>query len=773
MEPSQAEEGAVEVATVEEAATHRASWPRSLLAATIPVIAAFVIQSFYWLPGVRWSLFYPAVFLASWLGGFRSGIGATLLSTALLWWYFMPPEHAAFKTNPRYYLTAVIFIILGYVVSALHRNLRRVTRDVAAALIESRKLTERLQKLVDERRMLMSVIENSPDFIGFADEHGTPIYINPGGRRMIGLDPTFPVRIAKIAEFFPAELRDFANNVVVRQTFTDGQWQGETRIRNWKTQETIPVSIHAFQMRDPETNALRGIGTVTRDISAVKRSRDALEAANRNLTTALHDLAENQRILQAILDHSPNGIIIKGLDGRYTLTNNGLEALTGVSVVAARGKTDFDIFPHAVAERFRANDKIVLETSAPLTTEERAELNAHARVFLVNKFPLLDDQRRVFAICAIWTDITEHKRVEEALRQSARDLREAQRVAHVGSWSWDLHDNMVWSEETYRIFGRDPRVPLPIPFTPGANLFTAESTDLLGQAVKKLVAGGGPYQIDLEFIRSDGSTGWVAARGESVLDEHGKVVAISGTVEDITTVKYLQRMREEWTSVIAHDLRQPIGFIEMASEFLPSLHSGVITDREKDMAHRIQSAAQSLARMVDDLLDMSLLEADRLKLERDWVDPRTLVRETIGRLSHLTGEHRVKVSDNGGLVPVYVDPMRIGQVLGNLVSNAVKYGDKEGDILVQLRRDDSQVEVAVTNKGKGIDPQDMPRIFNRFSRSKSSPGRGVRGLGLGLYIANGVIKAHGGRMWAESTPDKTTTFHMTLPTVAAAAREAA
>lgn len=771
MEPIEAEGEDVEVATLEEAASHRASWPRSLLAATLPAMAAFFVQSLYWVPGVRWSLFYPAVFIASWLGGFRSGIGATLLSTALLWWYFMPPEHTLFKTNPRYYLTASIFIVLGYVVSALHRQLRRVTRDFAAALLESRKLTERLQKLVDERRMLMTLIENSPDFIAFADEHGTPIYINPGGRRMIGLDATFPVRITRIPEYFPPELRDFANSVIVRETYARGQWKGESRIRNWKTKQTIPVSIHAFQMRDPDTNAVRGIGTVTRDISSVVRSHDELEAANRRLTTAMHDLAESKGFLQAILDHSPNAIIIKGLDGKYMLANNGLEKLTGIAAAAVKGKTDFDLFPRPIAERFRANDKIVRDTGSLLVTEERTELN-DGRFFLVNKFPLLDDKGRAFAICAIWTDITEHKRVEEALRQTARDLREAQRVAHVGSWSWDLHENMVWSEETYRIFGRDPRVPLPIPFTPGAEIFTPESTDRLRLAVEKLVSGGGPYGMDLEFVRPDGSTGWVAARGESVRDENGKVVAISGTVEDITTVKDLQRMREEWTSVIAHDLRQPIGFIEMASEFLPTLHSGVITDREKDMAHRIQSAAQTLARMVDDLLDMSLLEADRLKLERDWIDPRTLVRDTIGRLSHLTGQHRVKVKDEGGLVPVYVDQMRIGQVLGNLVSNAVKYGEKESDILVQLSRSDSQVEVAVTNKGKGIDPQDMPRIFGRFSRSKSSPGPGVRGLGLGLYIANGVIKAHGGKMWAESTPGRTTTFHMTLPTVASN-REAA
>ena len=102
--------------------------------------------------------------------------------------------------------------------------------------------------------------------------------------------------------------------------------------------------MHAFQIRDPETNLIRGIATITRDISAIKRNRDALQAANSRLTDALHELAESKRFLQAILDHSPNGIIIKDLTGEYLLINNGLEVLTGVAAATAKGKSDFDLF---------------------------------------------------------------------------------------------------------------------------------------------------------------------------------------------------------------------------------------------------------------------------------------------------------------------------------------------------------------------------------------------------------------------------------------------
>jgi PAS domain S-box-containing protein len=493
-----------------------------------------------------------------------------------------------------------------------------------------------------------------------------------------------------------------------------------------------------------------------------------ISSLHRRLRRVTVHLADSQRFLQAILDHSPNGIVIKSTDGEYLVINRGLEALTGVPAVESVGKTDFDLFPDAVARRFRANDRFVRETGKPLVTEERIKPDHMGEVFLVSKFPLMDDTNQLFAICAIWTDITGRKHDEEVMRRNMLDLRVAQRVAHVGSWSWDLRSNEAeWSDELFHIFGVDPTRGVPRILSDDAHLFTAESGAGLRAAVDKLRADGEPYELDVEIVRPDGTTGWVTARGEAVCDERGHVIAITGTAEDITRLKELQRLREEWMSVIAHDLRQPIGIIAMAADFLPSLHETRLSKKEEDMMGRIRSSAHTLARMVEDLLDLSLLAADRLTLQRVWVDPSALVNETVERLSHLAGDGRVKVID-GHMSSVFVDPMRIGQVLGNLVSNAVKYGDRDTDIVVRLEPRMSNVEIAVTNHGKGIDPAELPRIFNRFTRTKVARDSSAPGLGLGLYISKGVIDAHGGQMWVESTPGETTTFHLTLPTASAA-----
>ena len=583
---------------------------RVLVATIVPLIAVFAVEFFYWGSTLRWSLLYPTVLVCAWFGGFESGVAATVISTALVWWYFVSPVHVILKPGIAKYMMAALFVLVGVLVSAVVRRLRRSSAE----------------------------------------------------------------------------------------------------------------------------------------------------------------LARNQRFLQAILDYSPDAIIIKDLDGRYILVNKAFEALTGVSAEAALQHTDDDVFAQSLAEELRAKDQVVRETQAPLHFEERLELNEGC-VFLMSEFPLLDEAKRTFAIGAIATDISQRKHDEEALRESLEDLRAAQHVAHVGSWRWDFRTNRsTWSAELYEIFGIDPaQAPAPI-VNPGMKLLTPDSLVRLTRAMDNLRAGGEPYELDLEFTRADGGRRWCAARGEARRDPTGRVIGINGTVADITHIKELERLRDEWTSVIAHDLRQPIGVISMASEFLPALHRDS-SDQERAMLQHIQSATHALKRMVDDLLDMSLLEAHRLKLERKWIDLHDTVRDAVERHSRLIGA-RVKLELEGQPARVFADPMRVEQVLGNLLSNAVKYGDQKSAVEVRVNVGDGEVTIAVTNFGAGIAPEDLPRLFDRFMRSKMTRATGVRGLGLGLYISKAIVEAHGGRMWVDSVTGQHTTFYFGLP-AKAARREAA
>ncbi len=266
---------------------------------------------------------------------------------------------------------------------------------------------------------------------------------------------------------------------------------------------------------------------------------------------------------------------------------------------------------------------------------------------------------------------------------------------------------------------------------------------------------------ELVILRPDGTEVPVLASAAPIRDRNGAITGAVVIHQDITALKELERLREEWTSVIAHDLRQPVAAISLYAQALTALaeHDGAL-QRIRPRAQSIVEATRRLDRMIGDLLDVSRLGAGRLMIEPVPVDLAILVRG----VAQLADGHSVEISVDEDLPRLPADPGRLEQVLGNLVSNAFKYGDPGTPILIRVSRKDGEVEVAVTNQGPGIPPAEIPRIFRRFYRASGAQSRAVAGLGLGLYIARELVHAHGGRMWVESTPGETTTFRFTLPT---------
>lgn len=235
-------------------------------------------------------------------------------------------------------------------------------------------------------------------------------------------------------------------------------------------------------------------------------------------------------------------------------------------------------------------------------------------------------------------------------------------------------------------------------------------------------------------------------------------------VQDISPLKDLEQLRTEWSAMVAHDLRQPVATIELCVDLLRQLYDGLGSETQRQTLERIKRANRRLKRMISDLLDVSRLEAHRLTLKCSALDLERLARETIEQLQ--LGELRgrpLRLVVSGPLAPVWADHDRVEQVLTNLLSNAVKYGAPETEIAVELRPHHESIEVVVTNHGRGIDPDELPHLFQRFSRGQRTSHAEVQGIGLGLYISKGLIEAQRGRIWAESTPFQLTHFHFTLP----------
>jgi len=266
-------------------------------------------------------------------------------------------------------------------------------------------------------------------------------------------------------------------------------------------------------------------------------------------------------------------------------------------------------------------------------------------------------------------------------------------------------------------------------------------------------------------IRADGDIVPVLVSAGPVRGADGAIIGAVVAFEDITPIKELERLREEWASLIAHDLRQPVTVINSYVELLRRLmgkEEGA--GPESRALEHMAAAAVTLNRMIGELLDVSRLEARRMTLERRSVDLPDLLGEIVERAGAITAGHRVELRVKGQVPKVWADPGRIEQVMDNLLSNAAKYSFADSPIEVDVEGRDDWVQVSVTNRGKGIPREELPLVFSRFHRTSLARAEGIPGLGLGLYISKGLVESHGGRMWVESTPNETTTFFFTLPT---------
>jgi signal transduction histidine kinase len=224
----------------------------------------------------------------------------------------------------------------------------------------------------------------------------------------------------------------------------------------------------------------------------------------------------------------------------------------------------------------------------------------------------------------------------------------------------------------------------------------------------------------------------------------------------------LEQARKDLIAWASHDLQTPLASIRA---ILEALADGVVD--EPDMVKRYLATAQrdvrSLSSLIDDLFQMAQLDAGGLQLNREPASLADLVSDTLESFSELASRQRVTLSGRVApeVDPVLIDTQRIGRVLSNLVGNALRHTPAGGQVTLEAQRTGQTVEVTVQDSGEGIRPEDIPHIFERFYRGEKSRSRATGGAGLGLAIAQGIVRAHGGEIRVEN--DSGARFIFTLP----------
>jgi signal transduction histidine kinase len=230
----------------------------------------------------------------------------------------------------------------------------------------------------------------------------------------------------------------------------------------------------------------------------------------------------------------------------------------------------------------------------------------------------------------------------------------------------------------------------------------------------------------------------------------------------------LTRLQDELTAMIAHEMRAPVSSILLQLDLLLDPR-----DREGDhvrvpisVLRRLRDGGRRTARMVDDLLDASRIELRSISLDRRRVSLREAIDQILNELEPVLHGRAIEVDARADVPAVLADPLRLDEIVTNLLENAVKYSSPGTPIVVRIAPAKGGAELTVEDEGSGIAPDELPRLFDRFFQaSRQSQGRATKksGLGLGLYIAKGLVEAHQGQIWAESSPGHGSRFHVWLP----------
>jgi len=275
---------------------------------------------------------------------------------------------------------------------------------------------------------------------------------------------------------------------------------------------------------------------------------------------------------------------------------------------------------------------------------------------------------------------------------------------------------------------------------------------------------GPTLYVEGDLRRRNGSSVSLGITYAPLMTRAGRILNIVGTVRDITRFREADALKDTFISIVSHELKTPVAIIKGYAETLHRPEAMRDAALAEELLEGIIQESDRLARLVDDLLDASRLQAGGIPFHdvKD-VDIPFIVRRVVERYRSQTDQHSLRVDVSRDFPLVQGDPQRLEQVIDNLVSNAIKYSPRGGVIDIRGKSNAAEVILTVSDEGVGIAPDEQERIFDRFYRVEGPETRAVSGTGLGLYITRAIVEAHGGRCWVNSTPGQGATFFVALP----------
>jgi PAS domain S-box-containing protein len=383
-------------------------------------------------------------------------------------------------------------------------------------------------------------------------------------------------------------------------------------------------------------------------------------------------------------------------------------------------------------------------------------------------------------------EIENRARIDETLKRSEARLIEAQRLAHIGSWEWDVSaDTIWWSDEMHRIYGLEADRSLDYQGFMGA--VHPQDQERVDRVVREAFRDGNPFTFEHRIVRPDGDVRTLYAEGQVVRDENGKVIRMLGIGQDVTEHRRAEeqrahllreqsarreaeeanRRKDQFLAMLSHELRTPLSAISGWSQVLLA-NRALDAEGTRRAIEAIERNARVQERLIADILDISRLDSGKLDLHRTPLSLATVIGGALDTVRPQAASKRITLDErlDGGPGKVLGDPDRLQQVIWNVLANAVKFSHEGGRVETTLERAGDRVRVQVIDEGPGIDPEFLPFLFEAFRQDDSTTTRHHGGLGLGLAIARRILELHGGSISAANRMDRTgAVFTIVLPMI--------
>jgi len=618
-------------------------------------------------------------------------------------------------------------------------------------------ITERKQgekALKESKERFRSIIDNSPSFITLKDTEGRFQLVNRKHADMVGLE--FPDILGKSSfDLHPKKLAEkvAAQDRKVMETKSTVTEERQIVIK----QGTRDFLITKFPVLD-ESGAIKGIGTIGTDIT----ERVEAEEATGRLVAAIEGLSEN--------------FALYGPDEKLVICNRNYRRLNEAIPEATRPGVSYEEHMRAVVDKGLAPKAMGREEDYIRERMERYrnptgpyEVFRQDRVFLVHEQRVADGSMAVIA-----TDITQLKRAEEAKER----LSQAIENVPVGIALFDGDDRLVFCNDRYA----ELMEVMADVLKPGVT-FEEMIRTMVGRQPVKDAQGREEEFIRERVEQHRNPTGpidirredkWLMAN-ETRLPDGGIFTIISDVTEQkqaeedrrlaLIDAEQANQAKSKFLAAMSHDLRTPLNAIIGFADILSHQYFGPIGDKNREYAGDIMASGQHLLELVNEILDLSTIEAGKQSLVKDKLSTEEVVRECekiIEGKARSNGIDLVtKVPEN--LPPLYADRRAAKQILLNLLSNAVKFTPQGGKITVSVNASKKNTTLKVADTGIGIPVEKLPKLTDPFTRADTDPYLAEDGWGLGLTITKSLIDLHDGTLDIKSTVGKGTTVTVTLP----------